>query len=49
MKILLSTASKACLALALGSFLSSFFFSFFSQQAEDRASIKIKPCDILDF
>jgi hypothetical protein len=49
-----STANKACLALALGKklllslSLSYFsFFSFFSQKAEGRTSIRIKPCDIL--
>jgi hypothetical protein len=32
---------------ALGHF-SFLFFSFFSQQAEDRVSIIVKPYDILD-
>jgi hypothetical protein len=53
MKIPHSTASKAYQASGLGPkapshlflFFSS-FFSFFSQQTKDRASMRIKLCDI---
>jgi hypothetical protein len=37
---------KQTLAVSLS--LSFHFFFFFSQQADDRTSIRIKLCDILD-
>jgi hypothetical protein len=56
-KILPGIATKACLASGPGKkgpaiSLFFLFFSFFSQQGLiliDRASIRIKPCDILDY